>query len=97
MLQRFIRFTGYVAVATTLYNIVYAVLYLCKMLYAWFTNQYIYFMNDFVKSLVGLGVGVFIAFISILADIKLEDRQRRKQNEESYSDYMSRNDSDSIG
>lgn len=92
MLQRFIRHIGYVAIVIALYSSAWLILSLFDMLGSWFMEQPIQSLDVFIKSLIGLGVGSFMSFASVLVDIKLEDRQRCKENKKSYSESMSQND-----
>ena len=92
MLQRFIRCTGYVAVAVSLVCLAELILTIFTILGGWFTSQSTTSFNELVIWTVGLGAGSFMSFLTVILDIKLEDRKWRKENKKSYSESMSQND-----
>jgi hypothetical protein len=91
MLQRFIRCTGYAAVVVSLFSLANLILTVFNILRDWFTVQSSARLNEVIFWVIGLGVGSFMSFLTIVLDIYLEDKKWCKENKGSYSENMAQN------
>lgn len=93
-MQKWIRCTGYVSAAFSLYFFVRTVIYLIGFVYDLVMQKPITYILNIVACLSITVVTGLIMLGTIELDIWLEDRARRKKDEKTYTDCMSQYDTD---